>query len=208
MDQLQWPCGPVQRFSAVDGQISIPPDWWRDGAGAWGCYQSHLGVLRQALEDGVESVCIFEDDAVFRPDFRQRVETFLKKVPADWESIYLGGQHWKRTEGSPVKVNEEVVKPYCLQRTHAYAFKGEGIKKVIAHYDKIMTEGRQSQGDQNRKVLHIDHWIAGIQKTNQITTYAPVQWLVGQGTARSDINGKSRRTPQYWGTAPMPPKGK
>jgi GR25 family glycosyltransferase involved in LPS biosynthesis len=38
----------VKIFDAVKGANEKRPAWWPNGAGAWGCYRSHVAVLREA----------------------------------------------------------------------------------------------------------------------------------------------------------------
>src|SRR2546423_5751287 len=57
--------GAVERFRAVDGRdLQLPPQW-PETAGAFGCLQSHLAVVKQARAQQCENILIMEDDVVF-----------------------------------------------------------------------------------------------------------------------------------------------
>lgn len=54
---------------------------------------SHRSVYRMALERGMGSVVVLEDDAVFTDRFDEKLE-WLDDVPGDWGCIHLGGSRW------------------------------------------------------------------------------------------------------------------
>src|SRR5262245_56497643 len=64
------------RFPAIDGK-------GKGLGGTSACRQSHVEVLTAAVRDGVETLAVFEDDALFRPDFSDRLARFMAEVPAD-----------------------------------------------------------------------------------------------------------------------------
>lgn len=77
----------VMRFPAIDGRKCRPPTWWRQGGGAWGCMLSHIGILQQALMDGLDQrggvLLVLEDDALFPPDFTEKAQRFIAALPRD-----------------------------------------------------------------------------------------------------------------------------
>ena len=75
----------VRRFSAVDGSTVQLPANWKHTAGAYGCLLSHIAVVQEARELGHKSVLIFEDDAVFDPEFEIKFGSFVEQVPFDWD---------------------------------------------------------------------------------------------------------------------------
>lgn len=54
---------------------------------------SHIGAVREAKRRNLGSVFIFEDDAVFTPDFETKLKKWIRELPADWDMLYLGGWH-------------------------------------------------------------------------------------------------------------------
>src|SRR5215207_940988 len=82
--------GPVQRFSATDGNNSVLPPNWIHTAGAYGCLDSHMRVVREARDAGVSSVLIFEDDAVFDPHLKDKFPIWITDLPSDWDMLFLG----------------------------------------------------------------------------------------------------------------------
>lgn len=174
----EWKFQEPQHFRAVDGNAVPSPRGWRSGGGAFGCQQSHLRVLHDAIMDGVDRLLVFEDDAEFRDDFPADAEKFVESVPSDWECLMLGGQHM----APPIAVSEGVVRCKNTQRTHCYAVTQEGMKTLA----KLWAES----------VNHID-WDMGPCLGQRGRTYAPSPFLVGQASSRSDINGRRNPT-QFW----------
>jgi hypothetical protein len=68
-----------------------------------GCFPSHYRVCEEALNDGPESILVFEEDAVFRPGFSLRAKKFFAAIPDDWNWIYLGGQQIEQEWGLPTR---------------------------------------------------------------------------------------------------------
>ena len=177
-----WPFQTPERFEAVDGSIVPPPYWWKSGNGAWGCYISHLRVIEQCLNQNIESVLVFEDDAVFANEFTEKVELFFDHLPDDWNYVYLGGQHLQEDERLPRNVNEWVYQPYNVNRTHAYAFRGRGVMEQVYRHLLDFSSWRPQH--------HIDHHLGKLHKRIESGLYVPHEWLVAQGEGESDISGQ------------------
>lgn len=183
IEEHDWPFKRPTVFEAVDGNAVPLPKDWRDGGGAWGCMQSHRQILERAIMDRVRNVLVLEDDACLRPSFRKDIERFLADVPDDWDQLMLGGQHISNT---PKPVKPGVVRCSNCQRTHAYAIRGEFLKKLYQHW--CSTSG------------HCDHRMGEVQKGFNV--YAPDPFIFGQEKGKSDISG-ALNPRKFW----TPPKG-
>jgi len=173
-----WPFTSVERFSAVDGKKVPPPFWWRAGAGAWGCFQSHIRILEQALHDEINSILILEDDAVLPQGFSDLVAKFLMKVPKNWDGIMFGGQHLRK----PESVADGVMRVRNSNRTHAHALQGRYIQAAYQHLCDYPTH-IQTPGH------HVDHRLGVLHQGGQFHVYAPSPWLVGQRDGRGARQG-------------------
>ena len=102
--------------------------------GAIGCIESHLAVLKQNLSEK-PYIGIFEDDCVI---VDTEFNSFLDKVPADWDMICLG-----TTESVKpfVSVNDQVNKIVRFWGTHAMIVKKEIVPKLFFTYERLMKEG-------------------------------------------------------------------
>ena len=76
-----WPFSPPLRFPAIDGRACQIPAFWQTGAGAWGCYQSHVTIIADCLAQGIDSILVLEDDAIFVQDFAAAGRSFCGTCP-------------------------------------------------------------------------------------------------------------------------------
>lgn len=176
-----WPFAAITHSQAIDGKRVPPPTWWKQGAGAWGCYRSHMSLIEHCLNHGIESVLLLEDDALFPDDFVSRVSEFLRHVPDDWGMLYLGGQHLKKNVQPPEEINQHVWRPFNVNRTHAFALRGATMKAVYKHL----------HAQDWRNGHHIDHHLGRFHQLRSHPIYCPREWLVGQAAGKSNISGKT-----------------
>ncbi len=90
-----------ERFEAVAGApdgLSIVNAQCKKGSlllpGEVGCLLSHRAIIAKARSEGWPSVFIFEDDVMIRPDTNQVFADLVGQVPADWDMLYLSGNHF------------------------------------------------------------------------------------------------------------------
>ena len=169
------------RCRAVHGDTVTVPLVFISGGGAWGCRQSHLRVLEDAMMDGIDKLLVLEDDVRFVPNFLEKSIEFMKKVPDDWDLLMLGGQDM----GAPAVTGiDGVARSLNTQRTHAYAIRG-----LKAMQDLYRLWARSDR--------HIDHLFGEFQRT--CNAYQPVPFLCGQDQTASDISGRNDAI-RYWNT--------
>ena len=178
-------CPRPERVSAVDGSRDRSrPRWYRCSPGNWGDVRSHVEAIQAAIRDGIGSLLIFEDDALFCEDFAGRLRKFSEVVPSDWDQVYLGGQHLQQIRQSPVSVGLGVVKCHNVNRTHAHAIRGPAMIDVL----KILTTMKLN--------LPVDHQLGRHHQHQNV--YAPTEWLVAQAAGQSDITN-DYLPPRAWG---------
>jgi len=191
---MAWPLGCVERFSAVDGHNVTPPKWWRAGAGAWGCHQSHVAVMQRAIQDGISSLLILEDDALIVPRFAEQFAAFLHIVPQDWDGLMLGGQHLEPPQIIAPRRGEipGLLRVRNGNRTHAYALRG---KYLIAAHQHLC----DYQDHAKRPRQHVDHRLGMLHK--QFRIYAPEPWVIGQAAGSSDV-ATQQWSQRFWNLRP------
>lgn len=176
-----FPFGAVERYDAIYGKLAPPPPWWAGGGGAWGCYRSHMRMLEECLHAGLDSYLVFEDDATFCDEFSRHAAEFFASLPDDWGLVYLGGQHLHAGEKPPLKINDNVYRPYNVNRTHAFAVRGVDMMRRL--YQHLNAREWHS-------AHHIDHRLGRLHQQRRDPIYTPREWLCGQAPGKSRVCGR------------------
>jgi hypothetical protein len=80
----------------------------------------------------------------------------------------------------PLQINPEVVVPWNVNRTHAYALSRAGMKAVYQHI---------AHSDWWAPKRHIDHRLGQLHQQRNMPIYCPTRWLLSQAEGKSDISG-------------------
>jgi glycosyl transferase, family 25 len=70
--------------------------------GVYGSFLSHLDILETAYRDGLDTVWVLEDDAIFSRSFhsqQERIAQFLRTNT--WDQLFIGHSGWKHLPDSP-----------------------------------------------------------------------------------------------------------
>jgi GR25 family glycosyltransferase involved in LPS biosynthesis len=164
--------------NAFRGRDLAAPKWFGAGAGAWGCYMSHIHVLMQAIHDKLENYLVLEEDAVCVPEFAENLRVFEKHVPANWGQVYLGGCH----QAAPEMLNEYVYACHSVDRTHCFGVSSRAFKVMLTH---LLEVERFTYLDKPR---HIDHVLQQAHEKCLWSVFAPTWWFVGQCGGMSTIS--------------------
>lgn len=174
-----WPW-PVQRFAAWDAAVSQAPSWWKQGNGAWGCFQSHTTILNMAMRAKWKNVLIMEDDAWKVDDFDRRWKSALADVPDDWDMLYLGGLHLIEAKDRPApdnkwpppeRVTDHVLRGNNINLCHAVAFRDKAIPAILQQV-------WETAGSLRDRRQHIDYCLGSMHP--RFKTYAIHPWLIRQ----------------------------
>lgn len=101
----------------------------------YGCWDSHVGVMRMALEAGAPFACIFEDDAIPVNLPEKTWKSVLEEIDAfvacsGWDMIALGGTPVTWIQ-KPHAVTKHIrLAPFI--ETHAYIVSADFMRKTIA----------------------------------------------------------------------------
>ena len=177
-----WPFVEPVFQKAIDGQQCKPPQGYLHGDYAWACFQSHRRAIEDAINDGVNSVLILEDDALLCPDFSARAIRFANDLPLDWDFAWLGGHHMQ----PPTPVKPGIVRSVHMDRCHAYAVRGTALRELYRYWHQWHTG-------------HCDWAIS--EWVKPLNSYCASPWLVGQRGGFSDI--KFEQKGQEWWHEPQ-----
>jgi GR25 family glycosyltransferase involved in LPS biosynthesis len=158
----------VERLSATDARSTkVPEHLAHLRPQDYACTMSHLAAVQRARTAGVSEVLIFEDDALFDPDFRPRFAEFIRQLPDDWHMLFLGAYHLSE----PVPVSPCIVRARQALTSHAYAVRASLFDEFIA-----VNENPPAIVDRNNTLLQA-----------RFNCYCFQPNLVGQEAGYSDI---------------------
>lgn len=134
-----------ERFPACDGakeklQIPTPqevgqsPIYWNLAAA--GLCVTLLRIYEKAKAEKLDSILILEDDFEFSPDVKNIntfIDTNMKDIPSDWESIYFGANHAKPF----IHLTENVARLGGAYTTHAHAVRSTVFDIMIEELSKM-----------------------------------------------------------------------
>lgn len=180
---LDWP---IEFVPAIYGKaLDMPKIIGTIGPGGYGCWCSHLLVLLRAISEGWENYLLFEDDAVFSPDFRKVFERAAQELPDDWDQFYLGFQALNQNQAKFERYSSRLLRVGDAHRAHAYMINKRAYPVFLKHLFDIAEKPQE---------YHIDHWfgqlhLARVEGRRVVNVFAAYPQIVSQSAGKSDING-------------------
>ena len=176
---------PFERWAAVDGR-QIPKKQFREmGIAHWGlndfskkrqgelgCLFSHILLWKHIAKQKYASnagVLIFEDDILLAPNFNQRLDRILEKIPGDWDMIVIGYGHEKyfpEPMGSIRKLKR-------FTGCYAYIVNPRSLDKIMPYFS-LPGEA-------------VDTILEDLTSRHLITIYGPYDRIVETGNEKSTI---------------------
>jgi hypothetical protein len=149
--------------------------------GARGCFLSHLGILEEAIADGLENVLVLEDDLAFSPLLRAAPAALGDRLAAPWDFAYFGHVAELHAPATPAWL--ETTQP--LATTHFYALHGRILKPLRDYLSACL--GRPA-GDPEGGPMHVDGAYSLFRSRNpEAITLVATPSLGEQRSSRSDI---------------------
>jgi hypothetical protein len=152
--------------------------------GARGCFLSHLGILRQAIERKLPNVLILEDDLMISPLLNKHLDVIAQELASKpWGIVYLGHIEEVPNSATPRLVPFE--KPVIT--SHFYAVNGPVIPRLIEYLEQVQ---EREPGDPLGGPMHFDGALTMFRWANpDVLTLIAHPNLGKQRPSRSNING-------------------
>jgi len=162
--------------------------------GVYGNFLSHLAILENAYRDGLDTVCILEDDAIFSKRFRREqtiIGGHLRKN--EWDICFIGHSVWKELPDSPTGLLR-FSGPYVW--AHSYAVHRRIMPRLIEYLRASMDrEASHSEGGK----LYIDAALFLFRQFNpDVICIVSSPCLSVQKGSRSSL-GAGRKNERYPG---------
>jgi glycosyl transferase, family 25 len=119
--------------------------------GVYGNFLSHLGILKSAQNDNLQSVWVLEDDAIFSRRFvreQSNIANFLATQP--WDICYFGHTLTKELDNLPIGLPRYSGPFYWA---HCYAVHARALPRLIAYLEETQT---RAPGHPSGAKMYID----------------------------------------------------
>ena len=166
--------------------------------GARGCFESHLGILRQAHERGSKTLLVLEDDLDFTREGRAHIESVITELAAqEWSFFY--GAHVMPIEGRrglvPIAADEPVL------TTSFVAFRGPAIAELVEFLGAMK---ERPAGSPDWGPMHVDGAYTVFRRLNpKHRTLAAFPSLGRQRSSPSDVTQSEMILDQWAVTRPI-----
>jgi hypothetical protein len=105
--------------------------------GVFGSFLSHYEILKAAQTDGLETIWVLEDDAIFSRRLARQQEAivaFLRRTP--WDLCFFG-----HTLGRELEGREQGLIPYdgAFDWAHCYAVHSRVLPRLVPYLEETMT---------------------------------------------------------------------
>jgi glycosyl transferase family 25 len=114
--------------------------------GVYGNFLSHLGILRQALQDGLQTVWVLEDDAIFSRRMRREQQALVEALTErEWDLCFFGHSLTHELAEQPigfVPLSADFIWAHC------YAVHARVLPRIVAYLEQavVLPEGHPQGG--------------------------------------------------------------
>ena len=157
-------------FDAVNGNSINNPSRIKNGA--YGLVQTYLNIYENWNKN--ENIMLIEDDCIFVPDFKKKLEEYVNNLPENWEILYFGGNHNYHMGNKTEKINDFCIKLNNTYTTHCIMMRNYVFEEMIKSLKKTITE--------------VDVMMASLQK--KYNSFSSYQKLTSQIPSFSDVENR------------------
>jgi GR25 family glycosyltransferase involved in LPS biosynthesis len=125
--------------------------------GRFGCFISHINIIKNEYDKGSETVLIFEDDFMPSSSYNENIIQEVINFKKDWDIIYLG--HSSACNHRPVYSPKRITKHIYKMKpcfTHAYTISRKCMFKVLKAASTYLEK------TEPKNVIHYDTFLYDI----------------------------------------------
>lgn len=141
--------------------------------GERGVFISHLRIYKEIVANNYDYALIFEDDAIFTDNFKEKYENIIINMPIDTDLLYIGGRFTKDFRMN--LMYSKTINPYIVEHNnkivcgteqdrtlHSYIISNKGANLILDIFNNM-----------NKFIgPPIDHWIIDVFNNNKIKIYS------------------------------------
>lgn len=155
--------------------------------GVYGNFLSHLDIIKRAYSDGLESILILEDDAIFSRRFAKRQNLIIEQLArTEWDIFYVG-HSVSGLAGVPSEDIASFNGP--LVWAHCYAINRTLMPRLIDYLSAVI---ETPSGDIRGGKMYIDGAYAYFRQLNpEVRCFVTSPCASVQKGSRSDLGSAS-----------------
>ncbi len=163
--------------------------------GARGCFSSHLAILQDAAQQGLQRILIPEDDLDFSRDFNARIGALCARLQqSDW-GVFYGGYELLQPLAGPDAEIQSMAAEAAVRTTHFVAFQAPVMERAAAYLQAMLA---RPGGHPDGGPMHVDGAYSWFRRQHpEMLTLIAVPELGYQRSSKTDIHPLSwiDRTP-------------
>lgn len=114
--------------------------------GARGCFSSHLAILQDAAQQGLQRILILEDDLDFSRDFNARIGALCARLQqSDW-GVFYGGYELLQPLAGPDAEIQSMAAEAAVRTTHFIAFQAPVMERAAAYLQAMLARPGGASG--------------------------------------------------------------
>lgn len=171
----------VQFFPAV--RPADPGDF--GSLGERGCFLSHLGALKDAVENGYRSILILEDDVDWTPAALARNARLDALRDTDWGFLHGGRGHDQAASDGVIRL-ERLDPERELLLGHFIGLRGAVIVQMVDYLEAML---QRPKGSPEGGPMHVDGAYSWFRRAHpEVAAYICTPSVAQQRSSRSDIS--------------------
>jgi|688.fasta_scaffold00159_28 GR25 family glycosyltransferase involved in LPS biosynthesis len=118
--------------------------------GRYGCFDSHIQIIKSAYERGLNNVLVFEDDFIPTPAFTEEriIEAIqFMRTTDDWDIFYFGygcmkmdNKEWRMSSIIGARAQTMNIVQYNPYLTQCLCYSRRAMRKLLQEYHKYIDE--------------------------------------------------------------------
>lgn len=152
--------------------------------GSRGCFDSHLRVMKDALQHGYSKILILEDDVCISKKWMNESLDYIASLNScSWDIAYFG---YEIFDDLPTNDSNKFTQwDKKVQTLHFYALNASVLTRVVEFLELILT---REAGDPLGGPMHVDGAISTFREQNpDIITLLAIPCLATQRASKTDI---------------------
>lgn len=106
--------------------------------GELGNFASHYSTWKYVIDNDLDSLLVFEDDAIIHPDFINKYNLIMNNVPDDYDvmSVFVDPNQYPRYRPDHY-INDYIAKGYQDWSTLCYVVSRQGAEKLVKYVNEV-----------------------------------------------------------------------